>query len=897
MANLAQRDQPDVGTYNPVEPELTGEGDGHRNGPSSRLAPGRSNADAPRRGPEPMIQVLDVQRVPATGDPGVAVRAFDLPARMPEETGDLLVVGGGTGGVAAALAASRAGLRVSVLEETSWIGGQFTSQGISALDEHEYIESFGGTRSYYELRDRIRAVYRSRYPAVAGERYLNPGGSWVTRLAFEPRIGVSVLTDMLAPQVAAGRLAVHVRRKAVAVEMAGDRFVSVTSVGLEDGTFVRHRFSQVIDATELGDLLPMAGLPYALGAETIADTGEPHAQPAHARPEAVQSLTYPVAPRLSSGASREADAPAPPDYATYRVGQPYALDIHVRAGEIYGDTTGRLAYDVFDRRPNTKGGLWDYRRLLDGAKLGLGREADISIFNWPGNDYRDRSIVDRPLDETAASLQAAKWVSLGFLHWIRTEAPRAGAGRGYPKIVPAPDIYGTPDALALHPYIREGRRIIGLTRIVEHDVSVEFQSGARARHFDDSAGVGWYPIDIHAASADDIGVSTQTRPFQIPLGALVPRTATNLLAGGKNLATTHITNGCYRLHPVEWNVGESAGRLAAFCQAHGVEPAAVIGDVALLRSFQAAIVAQGVPLAWFVDVGVDHPAFASLQMAAVADQFDSTQTTSTPAGSRRPIVDDTGSTGHACRARPSDASARVERRILGAASAPSPKRACPGRDPCSRDAHGSGGRSRPTTNADPIRAHLEPHALQQAARGRIGLSQERPLVEVRELACVQDHSPVDDHGVNGLRAGRVHQVADHVRGRVQLRPPRRVDHHVRELADLERTQEPILADGSSAAASRHPEHVLCHQDGAVAVGLPGDEQRQVGLPEQVEVIGPVPGIRAERDVHAAPPELGVAADGRRTVAPHHGRGGRPDQGRAGTRDELGLRVRQVVGMA
>ena len=123
-----------------------------------------------------MIHVLDVRRVPAEGDPSRAVISADVPARMADEESDLLVVGGGTGGVAAALAASRAGLRVTVLEETGWLGGQFTSQGVSALDEHDHIEAFGGTRSYYELRDRIRAVYRERYPNVARELRLNPGG-------------------------------------------------------------------------------------------------------------------------------------------------------------------------------------------------------------------------------------------------------------------------------------------------------------------------------------------------------------------------------------------------------------------------------------------------------------------------------------------------------------------------------------------------------------------------------------------------------------------------------------------------------------------------------------------------------------------------------------------------
>ena len=45
---------------------------------------------------------------------------------------------------------------------------------------------------------------------------------------------------------------------------------------------------------------------------------------------------------------------------------------------------------------------------------------------------------------------------------------------------------------------------------------------------------------------------------QIPLGTLIPRQMENLLPECKNIGVTHITNGCYRLHPVEWNVGEAA---------------------------------------------------------------------------------------------------------------------------------------------------------------------------------------------------------------------------------------------------------------------------------------------------------------------------------------------------
>ena len=80
--------------------------------------------------------VLDVMRVPASGDPLVALRPVGGETAMRVEC-DVLVVGGGMGGVAAALAAARRGKNVRLLEETDWLGGQMTSQGVSALDEHE----------------------------------------------------------------------------------------------------------------------------------------------------------------------------------------------------------------------------------------------------------------------------------------------------------------------------------------------------------------------------------------------------------------------------------------------------------------------------------------------------------------------------------------------------------------------------------------------------------------------------------------------------------------------------------------------------------------------------------------------------------------------------------------
>jgi NADPH-dependent 2,4-dienoyl-CoA reductase/sulfur reductase-like enzyme len=145
-------------------------------------------------------EVVDIARVPAAGDVSVAVVRVPEPVTVPEIECEVLVVGGGTGGVAAALAAVRRGRLVCLVEETDWLGGQLTSQGGLALDEHDLIESFGGTASYYALRRAIRARYweLGLERAEAGG---NPGSCWVSHLAFEPSVAVDVIAPLLAPFV------------------------------------------------------------------------------------------------------------------------------------------------------------------------------------------------------------------------------------------------------------------------------------------------------------------------------------------------------------------------------------------------------------------------------------------------------------------------------------------------------------------------------------------------------------------------------------------------------------------------------------------------------------------------------------------------------------------------
>lgn len=555
--------------------------------------------------------LVDVMRVPVDGDVAAALMSTERlqpPRTLPCE---ILIAGGGTGGVAAALAALEAGRQVCLLEETDWLGGQLTAQGVSALDEHEFIERFGGTASYYRLRETLRDAYRPQARDPAALDPFNPGNCWVTRLAFEPAMAAAACDGLLQPYVESGRLTILRRTKVYAVAASDTRIEAVEAVNLDTGETWRFEPGYLVEATELGDLLPLAGADYVVGAETVADTGEAHAQPAEPKPRCVQSYTYILG--LSLGAPGENHTiPAPPRYDHFRAEQPYSLTIEVHGGEIYGEESGWLRYRTFETMPGTKGSLWCYRRLVDASHF-PGYPQDLSIINWPGNDYREASLLEVSPREQAQALQDGKRVSLGFLYWLQTEGEARAGQTGAPELKLAPGVMGSADGVSKYPYIREARRIRALKTVVEQEVSTQFQAGPRAAHFDDSVGVGWYPIDIHRSGPEDVGHSCRTRPFQIPLGALIPRRLDNLIAAAKNIGVTHLTNGCYRLHPVEWNIGEAAGLIAAVALESGRNPAAIWADRASLRAFQDRLLARGVPLSWLIDIGTEHPAFARAQ--------------------------------------------------------------------------------------------------------------------------------------------------------------------------------------------------------------------------------------------------------------------------------------------
>jgi hypothetical protein len=523
---------------------------------------------------------------------------------MTEDRTDVLIVGAGPGGVAAALSAVRLGKRVILTEETDWIGGQLTSQAVPP-DEHQWIESHGATTTYRAFREGVRDYYRRNYPLLPharANRRLNPGGGGVSRLCHEPKVALAVLHEMIAPWEANGQLRLWLRTVPIAAETNGDAVTAVTLRDLDSGqeTVVTAPF--IIDATELGDLLEFANVEHVIGAESQAETGELHALP-EANPLDQQSITWCFAIDHLDGEDHTIDRPETYDFwrdykadfwpdkmlSWYDV-NPISLETRFRAIFMNPPAPGK--------RPND---FWHYRRIVDKSIYPEGMFAsDVTLVNWPQHDYWQGPLLGVSAEEAAKHLEGSRQQSLSLLYWMQTEAPRLDGGYGYPGLRLRGDITGTRDGLAKAVYIREARRIRAEFTVLEEHVGVEQRAGQDGpAKFDDSVGVGSYRIDLHPSTANRTYVDISSWPFQIPLGSLIPQRVTNLIPANKNIGTTHITNGCYRLHPVEWNIGEAAGALAGWCLEHNLEPKAVRNDTSRLADFQAMLVGTlGFELDW-----------------------------------------------------------------------------------------------------------------------------------------------------------------------------------------------------------------------------------------------------------------------------------------------------------
>jgi hypothetical protein len=513
---------------------------------------------------------------------------------------EILIVGASFGGVSAALAAARAGRRVVLTEATGWVGGQATAQGVP-LDEHPWIERYGSSESYRQFRRSVRAYYRRNYPLTSesrADRAFNPGAGWVSALCFEPKVGRAVLEELLAPWMSAGRVLLLLHHRPVAVECAGDLVRAVTLESTRGGARLTVAADYTLDATELGELLELGGVEHVTGAESRDETGEPTALE-RADPVRQQGFTHLVAVDYRPGEDHTIERP--PGYDRFCAGFASLVgvsdDPELKQRRLF-------AANRDDPAEPYRFCIWNFRRVLCAANFLPGTvDSDVTML-MSGNEYRGGVLCGVPAQEATAHRESARQMSLSLVHFLQTEIEPGFGGRpGFPGIRPRPDVFDTADGLAVQPYIRESRRIRAEYTVTERSFHRE-QPGREAapERFHDAVAVGGYRIDVHephpAGQSYTLSLHGKHWPQQLPLGALLPVRVDNLLPACKNIGATHVTNGCFRLHPNEWSTGEAAGHLAAFCLDRGVRPRAVRAAPEHLAALQNRLERDGVELEW-----------------------------------------------------------------------------------------------------------------------------------------------------------------------------------------------------------------------------------------------------------------------------------------------------------
>ena len=433
---------------------------------------------------------------------GLASSAFALQTKKTS----VLVIGGTTGGTSAGIQSARLNIPTIIVEETPWLGGMITAAGVSATDGNH--ELYSGI--WEEFRVKLRSYYGSAAAMATG---------WVSYTQFEPHVGDQLFKSMVAEEsqlsVIYGYHLVGILKKGK--QVTGAVFENVNNDRLEVTAQV------VIDATDLGDGLAMAGAAYDLGMEARSITGEACAPEASYK--IIQDLTW-AAILKDYGKGANKTIPKPDNYNP----------------EIYrGCCTAKE-----DNMLNDCQKMLDYGRLPNNKYM----------INWPnkGNDiYLDVVEMDWPNRQEA--LKEAKDRTLGFIYFIQTEL-------GFKQIGPADDEFPTADKLAFVPYHREGRRLKGVTRQTITDIIKRDEGNPLYRA---GISVGDYPVDHHHGCNPKTPVINfpAVPSFNIPLGSLIPDQIDGLVVADKAISVSNILNGATRLQPCVMLTGQAAGALAA----------------------------------------------------------------------------------------------------------------------------------------------------------------------------------------------------------------------------------------------------------------------------------------------------------------------------------------------
>lgn len=473
---------------------------------------------------------------------------------------DVLVIGGGVGGSAAAIQCARMGVKTILMEETTMLGGMLTAAGVSCTDGNDQLPS----GIWEEFRQALYKHY--------GKNKLNSG--WVSNTNFEPHVGDSIFKAWAAKEKNLQVFLVHMLKSVIKKEN------KITGASFYDSD--RHSFiikaKIVIDGTELGDVFAKAGAAYDLGMDDPEISGEKEAREKN---NIIQDLTWAaILKNYGEGADKTITRPA--DY----------------------DST-KYFCSTSDAPCNGKPYIFNTKKVLDYGKLprSLGATHDKYMLNWPvhGNDYY-LNVVEDNNELRIKGYELAKQQTLGFIYFLQTQL-------GMKHIGLADDELN--GGMALIPYNREGRRVKGMVRLNINHLKNPYDYNL----YRTGIAVGDYPVDHHHAQypgkMPEIAFA-KIPSFNISLGCLIPEKIDGLIVCEKGISVSNIANGSTRLQPVVLLTGQAAGVLAALSIKNKKQPRQIN-----VRDVQQELLKLKCYLMPFADVKPDDPHWEAIQKIGV----------------------------------------------------------------------------------------------------------------------------------------------------------------------------------------------------------------------------------------------------------------------------------------
>ncbi len=473
---------------------------------------------------------------------------------------EVLVVGGGASGVAAALQAARSGAQVTLVEETPWLGGMLTAAGVSAIDGNHRLPSgiWGEFRSHL-------------YEHYGGPDSVETG--WVSNTLYEPSVGNDIWNRLVGAEKNLQRY--HGYRPIKVID-GESQVEGVWFVGQPEQDTLKILAEVTIEATELGDVLKLAKVPHYTGQDPQSLTGE--AQAPASRTDAIQDLTYALIVE-DFGPEADMTLPLPDGYDPE--------EFNCACKELCDDPEFEVV---------------GCEQMLTYGKLPNGKY----MLNWPinGNDYYFNSL-DQSHQQRQTGYQAAKMQSLRFLYHIQTQA-------GFKHLGIAKDEFPTEDGFPLIPYHRESRRVKGSAFLTVNHLQDPYSDSL----YQFAVAVGDYPLDHHHDKNPDTAEETfpSIPSFSIPYGCLIPEKMDGLIVAEKSISVSHLANGSTRLQPCVILIGQAAGAAAALSVRDDLLPRQLN-----IRTLQQHLLEAGCWLMPFIDTQPnDSLYFQAVQRVGVA---------------------------------------------------------------------------------------------------------------------------------------------------------------------------------------------------------------------------------------------------------------------------------------